>query len=92
MFGNLVAFIPKIIAPISINLFSRCVRNFVTCIVVFSIRSLDSSQALPKPTMAGTFSVPERSPPSWPPPNICGLSTSSLSIISAAAPFGPYIL
>ena len=30
------------------------------------------SAALPKPTMPGTFSVPERRPRSWPPPSMSG--------------------
>ena len=32
-----------------------------------------SSAALPKPTIAGTFSVPERMPRSCPPPSICAV-------------------
>jgi hypothetical protein len=51
-----------------------------------------SSQATPKPTIAATFSVPERKPRSWPPPAINGSSSSRLSSTSAAAPFGPPIL
>ena len=30
--------------------------------------------ALPKPTIPGTFSVPDRMPRSWPPPSICSAS------------------
>jgi hypothetical protein len=31
------------------------------------------SAALPKPTMPGTLSVPERMPRSWPPPSMMGV-------------------
>ena len=51
--------------------------------------------ALPKPTISGTGSVPERMPRSWPPPSICGSSRtrgSFLRTYSAPMPFGPYIL
>ena len=60
--------------------------------VAISVRA--SSAALPKPTIAGTFSVPERMPRSWPPPSICAvMRTRGLRrTYSAPTPFGPYIL
>ena len=58
-------------------------------VVISVMRVLASSQAAPRPTMAGTFSVPERSPFSCPPPKMSGLSNNRLSIISAADPLGP---
>ena len=53
------------------------------------------SAALPKPTMPGTFSVPDRIPCSWPPPSICAVRrTRGLRrrTYSAPTPFGPCIL
>ncbi len=48
-----------------------------------------ASAAAPKPAMPTTFSVPERRPPSWPPP-FNGAGTSNFPRqISAPAPFGP---
>ena len=54
-------------------------------------RRRQSSAALPKPTIAGTFSVPERMPRSCPPPSICAvMRTRGLRrTYSAPTPFGP---
>ena len=53
------------------------------------------SQALPKPTMPGTFNVPERMPLSCPPPSICAVTFTLgffLLTYNAPTPLGPYIL
>src|SRR5271157_494529 len=53
------------------------------------------AQASPNPTMAGTLSVPERKPDSWPPPSICAASATRGARrrrYSAPIPLGPYIL
>ena len=49
---------------------------------------------MPKPTISGTASVPERMPRSWPPPSMIGsMRTRGLRRThSAPTPFGPYIL
>ena len=59
-----------------------------------AISAAHSSAALPKPTMPGTFRVPERMPRSCPPPSICAvMRTRGLRrTYSAPTPFGPYIL
>jgi hypothetical protein len=56
-----------------------------------AISSFASSAALPKPTISGTGSVPERMPRSWPPPSISGsMRTRGLRRThSAPMPFGP---
>ena len=60
-----------------------------------SISCIHNSQALPIPTMPGTFKVPERIPRSWPPPSICAVTFTRgffLRTYNAPTPFGPYIL
>ena len=54
-----------------------------------SRRSRDAASAAAKPTMPGTFSVPERWPASWPPPQISGGSRHGSRAISAPTPLGP---
>src|SRR5450756_45305 len=48
-----------------------------------------SSTALPKPTIPGTFSVPERIPCSCPPPFMSGSSCNPLRTQRAPTPLGP---
>ena len=61
----------------------------------FAISSCAMAQALPRPTMPGTLSVPERMPRSWPPPSMMAESCTRGFLrrtYSAPTPFGPYIL
>src|ERR1035437_5653322 len=54
-----------------------------------------TTHASPKPTIPGTFSVPDRIPSSCPPPSICAVSLTRgfcLRTYSAPTPLGPYIL
>ncbi|MNC86217.1 hypothetical protein D3C83_18570 [compost metagenome] len=80
---------PKITAPSSCKPCSSRARSFSACAPTSAMRPAASSHAAPKPTIAGTFSVPERRPCSWPPPAMSGRNSSRLSTTSAAAPFGP---
>ena len=60
-----------------------------------AISSLAIAAAWPNPTIPGTFKVPERMPPSCPPPLICSVTfTRGLLRLtySAPTPLGPYIL
>ena len=52
-----------------------------------SISSLASLHASPKPTIAGTFSVPARKPISWKPPCKNGSHGYAVSEIQAGSPF-----
>ena len=60
-----------------------------------AISNLANSQALPKPTIPGTFKVPLRIPLSCPPPSNCAV-TFTLGFLrrtyNAPTPLGPYIL
>ena len=59
------------------------------------ISNLASSQALPKPTIPGTFKVPLRIPLSCPPPSIWAVTLTRGFLrrtYNAPIPFGPYIL
>ena len=52
-----------------------------------------AAAAAPKPAMPATFSVPARSPRSWPPPLMSGVEGSAASrLISAPTPLGAPIL
>ena len=60
-----------------------------------SISCIQSSHALPKPTIPGTFNVPLRIALSCPPPSICAVTFTLgffLRTYNAPTPFGPYIL
>mmetsp|Transcript_161373 Transcript_161373/g.391873 ORF Transcript_161373/g.391873 Transcript_161373/m.391873 type:complete len:232 (+) Transcript_161373:321-1016(+) len=59
-----------------------------------AISSLAMRAAAPRPTQSGCGSVPERSPRSCPPPDICGVTRTRgrRRTYSAPTPFGPYSL
>ena len=54
-----------------------------------AISSRQMSAARPKPTMAGTFRVPDRRPASCPPPSISGATATPRRTNRAPTPFGP---
>src|ERR1039458_9561386 len=59
------------------------------------ISSCAIAQALPRPTIPGTFKVPERMPRSWPPPSMRAESWTRGFLrrtYKAPTPLGPYIL
>ena len=79
----------------SIKDFSKRLRIAERRMVSFSMSCMAISHALPKPTMPGTFNVPERMPLSWPPPSICAVTFTLgffLLTYNAPTPLGPYIL
>ena len=76
------------------SLQERLGEGFAFC-ASSACRSAASLQAAAKPTTAGTFNVPDRSPPSWPPPRICaGIPARNACRLRKMhpAPFGPYSL
>lgn len=65
--------------------------SFFKCLYLGSSSLLEISAATPKPAIAATFSVPEWSPISYPPPMICGTKWYLAFPIRALHPSGPPI-
>ena len=75
--------------PLSSNKVSNFFFNPSICLRFLSKSAYINSLAKTKPNIPAGFSVPERNPFSWPPPNIIGFRLIPDFTYSAATPFGP---
>ena len=63
--------------------------NLLQCSLKLFFDKSAISKAFAKPTIPGTFSVPERLCLSWPPPKMIGLIGTPFLIYSKPVPLGP---